>query len=103
MTLEELNYFDGREGRKAYVAVSGKVYDLTESPMWQEGNHQQMHQAGCDLTEELQGAPHIRSVVDRFPVVGSLEMPEPAKAGGGGKWLAIAAIILAALVAYLAL
>ena len=30
-TLEELAEFDGREGRPAYVAYDGMVYDVTES------------------------------------------------------------------------
>ena len=30
MTYDELKSFDGKEGRKAYVAYKGKVYDLTE-------------------------------------------------------------------------
>ncbi|TRO83282.1 cytochrome b5 domain-containing protein [Desulfuromonas acetexigens] len=79
MTKEELAKFDGRDGRKAYVAVNEKVYDVSESPLWQAGNHQGMHQAGADLTEELKSAPHVRAVVERFPVVGHLEEPEPPK------------------------
>ena len=79
MTKEELAKFDGRDGRKAYVAVNEKVYDVSESPLWQGGDHQGMHQAGADLTEELKSAPHVRAVVERFPVVGRLEEPEPPK------------------------
>lgn len=79
MTKEELAKFDGRDGRKAYVAVNEKVYDVSDSPLWQGGDHQGMHQAGADLTEALQSAPHVRAVVERFPVVGRLEEPEPPK------------------------
>ena len=82
MTLEELAEFDGREGRKAYVAVNGKIYDVTESSWWQDGDHQGAHQAGCDLSEELPKAPHVRAVIERFPVVGQLEAPEPQKKKG---------------------
>jgi len=78
MTREELAQHDGREGRKAYVAVSGKVYDFTGSALWREGDHQGMHRAGCDLSEELRAAPHVRAVVERFPVVGELEEAAPS-------------------------
>lgn len=73
MTREELMQFDGREGRKAYVAVNGTVYDFTASELWQSGDHQGAHQAGRDLTDELQAAPHVRAVIERFPVVGQLQ------------------------------
>lgn len=85
MTRDELASFDGEQGRKAYVAVSGKVYDVTMSPHWQEGNHQDVHRAGADLTVELQRAPHVRSLIERFPVVAVLEEDRPGlKSGGGG-------------------
>ena len=79
MTKEELAKNDGKDGRKAYVAVNGKVYDVSASALWAGGDHQGMHQAGGDMTEELKSAPHVRAVVDRYPVVGQLEEPEPPK------------------------
>ncbi|WP_305042930.1 cytochrome b5 domain-containing protein [Geoalkalibacter sp.] len=82
MTLEELANFDGRDGRKAYVAVNGKIYDVTASPLWPQGDHQGSHQAGGDLTAELAMAPHVRAVVERFPVVGQVEEPEPPRKKG---------------------
>lgn len=77
MTREELATFDGREGRKAYVAVNGKVYDFTASELWKNGEHMQRHQAGQDLTEALWQAPHVRAVVERYPVVAELVDPPP--------------------------
>ena len=82
MTKSELAGFDGRDGRAAYVAVGGTIYDVTASPLWQGGDHQGAHQAGQDLTEALKGAPHVRAVVERFPVVGRLEEPPPAPPAG---------------------
>ncbi|OHB29190.1 MAG: hypothetical protein A2X84_00470 [Desulfuromonadaceae bacterium GWC2_58_13] len=79
MTREELARHDGKSGRKAYVAVNGKVYDVSGSTLWEDGDHQGFHHAGGDMTEELKAAPHVRAVVDRFPVVGHLEEPEPPK------------------------
>ncbi|MDO8949358.1 MAG: cytochrome b5 domain-containing protein [Actinomycetota bacterium] len=70
-TLEELKQFDGREGRPAYVAYKGMVYDLTESSMWDQGDHEGMHAAGGDLTADHEDAPHDEHVLD-FPEVGKL-------------------------------
>lgn len=97
MTRAELAGNDGRAGRPAYVAVSGKIYDVTASPLWRDGNHQDAHQAGHDLTEELKGAPHVRAVIERFPVVGHLEAEPPPKAAGHGKGLLLGLIAAAAL------
>lgn len=99
MTKEELAVFDGKVGRKAYVAVNGKVFDVTASPYWQEGNHQNAHQAGADLTADLLKAPHVRSVIERFPVVAALEeIPVvEAKETGGKTGMIIAALLLIGL------
>ncbi len=70
-TLEELAGFDGKGGRPAYVAYQGVVYDVTESAMWPEGDHEGMHSAGQDLTADQPDAPHDVHVTD-FPEVGRL-------------------------------
>jgi len=70
-TLEELKKFDGRNGNPAYVAFKGVVYDVTESAMWGDGDHEGMHQAGADLTSEHDDAPHDVYVTD-FTEVGTL-------------------------------
>lgn len=70
-TLEELATFDGRDGHPAYVAYEGIVYDVTESAMWDAGDHEGQHTAGRDLTAEHADAPHDVYVTD-FPEVGSL-------------------------------
>ncbi len=92
MNRTTLATFNGLNGRPAYVAVSGKIYDVSASPLWRGGDHQGMHQAGQDLTEELKKAPHVRAVIERFPVVGELEAEAPAKAAGHGKGLLIGII-----------
>jgi len=94
MTREELAQYDGREGRKAYVAVNGKIYDFTASRLWQQGDHQGEHQAGRDLTAELAKAPHVRAVVERFPVVGELQ---EAPTADSSKYLRIVALAGAVL------
>jgi predicted heme/steroid binding protein len=70
-TLAELATFDGKDGRSAYVAYKGVVYDLTDSPMWPAGDHEDAHKAGGDLTKEHEDAPHDVYVTD-FPEVGRL-------------------------------
>ncbi|MDH3453705.1 MAG: hypothetical protein OEL80_01065 [Desulfuromonadales bacterium] len=99
MTLTELAKHDGQDGRRAYVAVNGTIYDVTDSPRWKNGLHPPDHQAGQDLTEELAKAPHVRTVVERFPVVGTLEEEAPAKSSSGSGKMALGIIIAAVVVA----
>jgi predicted heme/steroid binding protein len=70
-TRAELKQFDGRDGRPVYAAYRGKVYDVSPSPLWTEGQHFE-HFAGADLTDELADAPHGEEVFENFPVVGDL-------------------------------
>ena len=69
-TLQELAKFDGRDGKPAYVALNGKVYDVSESAFWMGGDHLGAHQAGKDLTEEIELAPHGEETVARMKLVG---------------------------------
>jgi predicted heme/steroid binding protein/uncharacterized membrane protein len=76
--LEELSRFDGKEGRPAYVAVHGRVIDITESRLWKDGVHMKRHHAGRDLTTDIKAAPHTPELLAGFPQVGVLkkEVPE---------------------------
>ncbi len=77
-TGDELARYDGREGRPAYIAYAGKVYDVTGSFLWRGGRHQALHRAGMDLTADLKEAPHGDDLLTRVPVVGSItEGKEP--------------------------
>ena len=71
-TLEELKQYDGREGRPAYIAFNGKVYNVTDSPLWLEGDHQGLHVAGKDLTVEMSEAPHGEETLATMQSVGVL-------------------------------
>ncbi len=73
LTIEELAKYDGKEGRPAYIAYYGKIYDVTHSFLWKGGTHQVVHHAGKDLTEELKKAPHGASLLSRVPLVGTLK------------------------------
>jgi predicted heme/steroid binding protein len=79
MTADELSRYDGKEGRSAYVAYKGTLYDVTNSKLWREGSHLKRHSAGSDLTDVLKTAPHSEDRVLKMPVVGNLV---PAKASG---------------------
>jgi predicted heme/steroid binding protein len=71
-TLEELKQYDGKEGRPAYIAYKGKVYDVTDDFLWTDGDHQGEHVAGKDLTEEMAQAPHGEETLERVKLVGIL-------------------------------
>ena len=70
-TSKELLLYDGRNGRPAYVAVEGKVYDVSKSRFWENGHHE-IHHSGLDLTDELQRAPHGKEVLQNMPEIGVL-------------------------------
>ncbi|MCB9813097.1 MAG: hypothetical protein H6772_01690 [Pseudomonadales bacterium] len=71
-TASDLLEFDGKDGRKAYTAYEGVVYDVTDSKLWKLGEHFGLN-AGVDLTERMQEAPHGKEVFAGFEVVGTLE------------------------------
>ncbi len=72
VTHEELQENNGKDGKPAYIAHKGKVYDVSESSFWMEGDHMGMHEAGRDLTEELEMAPHREENFQRVKFVGDL-------------------------------
>jgi len=79
ITEEELRRNDGRDGRPAWVARQGKVYDVSGSELWSGGVHQHRHQAGKELTADFATAPHDESVLQRVPLVGQLMTAEAGK------------------------
>lgn len=93
MTHEELAAHNGQDGKRAYVAVNGTIYDVTDSPHWENGLHPPDHQAGQDLTEELKSAPHVRAVIERFPVVGTLAESDPGMSSADKSKLKVALIL----------
>jgi predicted heme/steroid binding protein/uncharacterized membrane protein len=84
--IDTVSSSDGQEGRPAFVAYQGKVYDVSESRLWRGGVHARRHQAGRDLTADLAAAPHDASVFGRVPLVGILatEAEQPR-----GRWDAL--------------
>ena len=71
-TLDQLKQFDGKAGKLIYVAIKGKVYDVSRSDLWIDGDHQNVHSAGEDLLGEISNAPHGDEMLSKFPVVGEL-------------------------------
>ena len=72
LTRQELARYDGLEGRPAYIAYQGRVYDVTLSYHWRGGRHWVRHHAGADLTGALAGGPHGAYLLERVPCVGVL-------------------------------
>lgn len=64
--------FDGKEGRPAYVALRGGVYDVTLLKLWKGGMHMK-HSSGGDMTDAIGRAPHGVEKLDGVPRVGLYE------------------------------
>jgi predicted heme/steroid binding protein len=72
ISKQELEENNGKNGKPAYIVYNGKVYDVSESSMWIDGEHMGLHQAGKDLTEELEMAPHRDENLKNVKFVGEL-------------------------------
>lgn len=79
LSPEELAAGNGKDGRPVYFAFEGKVYDATDSKLWKQGVHMGRHNAGDDLTEALQLAPHGSDKVATMREVGNLVASGPVK------------------------
>jgi len=72
LTLAELSEYDGKDGNRAYVAVEGIIYDVTDLGAWNNGMHNGVS-AGKDLTDEIMNqSPHGTSTLSRAEKVGKL-------------------------------
>lgn len=69
-TEEELKNHDGSDpDQPVYIAYKGKVYDVTDNPLFVDGVHFE-HYAGCDLSDDMEDAPHGDEVMEELEVVG---------------------------------
>lgn len=68
-TKDELKKFDGQNGNPAYIAVNGKVYDVTKVSAWKGGKHRG-YKAGQDLTKIIKRSPHGLRVLNQLTIVG---------------------------------
>lgn len=80
-SLSELANFDGEDGRPAYFAYKNKIYDVTQSKLWKNGNHMTRHHVGVDLTDILAQAPHNEDKILIMPVVGKLSETQDSNPG----------------------
>lgn len=72
-TLDELKEYNGKDGKRAYVAVDGIVYDVTDSAPWKNGDHNG-YEAGNDLTDEIKNkSPHGISKLENVVKIGVLK------------------------------
>ncbi len=62
---------NGQDKPQVWIAYQGKIYDVSDSRLWNKGKHYE-HWAGQDLTDELKDAPHTEKVFEKFTVVGWL-------------------------------
>ncbi|MBG9691399.1 cytochrome b5 [Lysinibacillus sphaericus] len=71
-TIEELANFDGKNGRAAYLAVNGIVYDVTNNRAWAAATHFGLL-AGKEYSQEFASC-HAgqQSILDTLPQVGRL-------------------------------
>jgi predicted heme/steroid binding protein len=65
-----LSAFDGKEGREAYIAYRGNVYNVAPSKLWKNGIHMK-HLSGADLTDALPKAPHGEEKLERLKLIGT--------------------------------
>jgi predicted heme/steroid binding protein len=70
-TPQQLALRNGQDKPEIWVAYKGKIYDVSQSRLWRNGKHYE-HWAGQDLTQELENAPHTKSVFEKFECVGVL-------------------------------
>lgn len=70
-TIEELSQYNGINGKPAYVAVEGIVYDLSKEATWATGTHFGLT-AGKDLTEQFNSCHRNTKVINNAPKVGIL-------------------------------
>ncbi len=70
--FDELAKYNGKDGSPAYIVYKGKVYDVTGNFLWGNGKHQVLHQAGQDLTEALEEAPHGEDLMEKIPIIGEI-------------------------------
>lgn len=71
-SIEELAKYDGKEGRPAYVAVEGIIYDVTNNRTWAAATHFGLV-AGKNHSQEFASC-HAgqQSILQTLPVVGRL-------------------------------
>lgn len=71
LTLTELKKYNGQNGKPAYIAVDGIIYDVTDVSHWKGGSHNGQN-AGRDISDALNSAPHGFEVLKNLEKVGKI-------------------------------
>lgn len=71
-TIEELANYDGSNGKPAYVAIDGIVYDVSLEATWGGSTHFGLY-AGKDLTNEFTSCHGNIEILQNLPKVGVLK------------------------------
>jgi predicted heme/steroid binding protein len=74
ITSEELAENNGKNGASCWVAVNGKVYDMTGVDGWEDGEHKASDgqtTCGQDETDSIGESPHGAGVLSNYPVIGA--------------------------------
>ncbi len=66
MSLKELETHNGKNGHGSFVALNGKVYDVSKVKAWSGGKHHKGMVAGTDLTPYIQLSPHGPDIVNKL-------------------------------------
>jgi predicted heme/steroid binding protein len=72
-TMEDLSNYDGSNGKAAYVAVNGNIYDMSAEVGWAGGTHFGLY-AGNDLSLQFLGCHQgMIEILEKLPKVGTLK------------------------------
>jgi predicted heme/steroid binding protein len=72
LNLSELAYYDGTNGKPAWIAVYGKIYNVTNETAWRNGVHRGIAMGGTDATAFFESSPHSLSILNTMSHVGWL-------------------------------
>ncbi|MFZ9139149.1 MAG: cytochrome b5 domain-containing protein [Bacilli bacterium] len=72
LTLAELAYYDGTNGKPAWIAVYGNLYDVTHETAWKNGVHRGLHLGGKDASSAFDSSPHSQSLLNSLLHIGYL-------------------------------
>lgn len=70
-TADELSTYNGKDGNPAYVAVNGKVYDMTNIAAWGGATHFGLV-AGNDVTNQFATCHAGQQILSKLKVVGKV-------------------------------
>jgi predicted heme/steroid binding protein len=71
-TLDELSQYDGKNGKPAYVAIEGIIYDASNELVFREAKNIEII-AGKDLTEQFNSYCIMSQIINEAPKIGVLD------------------------------